>query len=64
MAPEFHLTPHEGHFDFLAPCSDALAKVAPPICQSEPGFDRAAFHEIFDAEVVRFFRTQLPPARP
>ena len=63
-APEFHLTPHEGHFDFLAPCTPALAKAAPPICQSEPGFDRAAFHQIFNTEVVRFFRTQLSPARP
>ena len=33
VAPEFHGVPGAGHFDFMAPCSDALAQVAPPICQ-------------------------------
>jgi predicted dienelactone hydrolase len=57
--PEMHVVAHAGHFDFLAPCSDALANVAPAICMSEPGFDRAAFHQSLDAEVVGFFQHAL-----
>ena len=57
--PEFHTVPGADHFDFLAPCSDALAKVAPFICKSAPGFDRAAFHASFDKAVVAFFEANL-----
>ncbi len=59
--PEFHVVPQAGHFDFLAPCSEALARVAPAICTSQPGFDRARFHRSFDAELVEFFRRNLGP---
>ena len=44
---------------FLAPCSDELARVAPDVCAEVGGFDRAAFHAAFDAEVVRFFDRAL-----
>ena len=57
--PEDHLVPRAGHFDFLAPCSDALAKAAPEVCDSEPGFDRAAFHRDMNAAIVAFFRKTL-----
>jgi predicted dienelactone hydrolase len=57
--PEFHVVANADHFDFLAPCSDRLRQQAPQICVSRPGFDRAAFHERFDAEVVRFFERTL-----
>jgi predicted dienelactone hydrolase len=57
--PEFHLVAKADHFDFLAPCTAELAKVAPDICQSIAGFDRAEFHQRFNAEVVRFFRETL-----
>jgi predicted dienelactone hydrolase len=57
--PEYHVVPGAGHFDFLAPCSEALARVAPDICSDDGGFDRAAFHRSFDREVVRFFSTTL-----
>jgi predicted dienelactone hydrolase len=57
--PEFHLVAKADHFDFLAPCSAELAKIAPDICQSLSGFDRGEFHERFNAEVVRFFRETL-----
>jgi predicted dienelactone hydrolase len=59
--PEDHLVAHAGHFDFLAPCSEALAKVAPAICVSAPGFDRAAFHAEMNQAIVAFFKAQLPP---
>ena len=57
--PEFHLVAKADHYDFLAPCSDLLRKYAPAICVSAPGFDRAAFHQAFDGEVVRFFERTL-----
>lgn len=55
QAPDYHVVAGAGHFDFLAPCSGALASVAPPICTSAAGFDRAAFHVSFNAAVVSFF---------
>lgn len=57
--PETHLVPRAVHYDFLAPCSAELAKRVPAICASEPGFDRAAFHEQFDRDVVAFFTEKL-----
>jgi predicted dienelactone hydrolase len=57
--PEFHHIPAAGHFDFLAPCADP--EMAPQICASSPGFDRAQFHAQFDAEVVRFLSRNLTP---
>jgi predicted dienelactone hydrolase len=58
-APEFHLVDNADHFDFLAPCSDRLRQLAPQICISRPGFDRAAFHADFNAKVVAFFQKTL-----
>ncbi|HEV2532512.1 alpha/beta hydrolase family protein [Phenylobacterium sp.] len=54
---EYRLAPHADHFDFLPPCSDQLAKLAPDVCVSN--IDRAAFHKTFNAEVVRFFKKTL-----
>lgn len=59
VAPDFHAVPGAGHFDFLPPCADP--SLAPPLCASGPGFDRAAFHVDFDAEVVAFFRATIGP---
>jgi len=33
--------------------------MAPAICTSVAGFDRAAFHVGFDSEVVKFFKKTL-----
>ncbi len=59
--PEFHTVPGAGHFDFLAPCADPAAM--PQLCQSAPGFSRAAFHASFDAAVVWFFTAKLTSQR-
>lgn len=56
-SPEFHTVPNAGHFDFLAPCADS--SLAPQLCQSAPGFDRAAFHTRFNEAVVGFFASRL-----
>lgn len=61
MPPEYHVVAGADHFDFLAPCSDPLAHVAPTICQERGGFDRAAFHRTFNRDVVRFFTRTLHP---
>lgn len=62
-APETHVVADAGHFDFLAPCSPALAAIQPMICSSAAGFDRAAFHADFNGKVVRFFQQQLAKGR-
>ncbi|ALL70845.1 putative lipoprotein signal peptide (plasmid) [Paraburkholderia caribensis MBA4] len=57
--PEYHVVPNAGHYDFLPPCNAHLARKMPALCDSLPGFDRAAFHEQFNGDVVDFFRTAL-----
>jgi predicted dienelactone hydrolase len=57
--PEYRRVEGAGHFDFLPPCSPELAAAATMICAPTPGFDRAAFHEMLNREVVRFFRETL-----
>lgn len=59
QAPDYHVVPNAGHFDFLAPCSSALASIAPAICASAPGFDRVKFHANLNAAVVGFFSKTL-----
>jgi predicted dienelactone hydrolase len=59
MPPETHVVADAGHYDFLKPCSAELATRVPAICTSKPGFDRAAFHERFDRDIVAFFKRTL-----
>lgn len=60
--PEYHLVSGAGHYDFLPPCSPHLAAIVPSICADPTGFDRAAFHQMFNLELVRFFRAALNDA--
>ena len=57
--PSYHVVQGADHFDFLAPCTPAMAEAAPAICISAPGFDRAAFHGTFNIMVVSFFTGAL-----
>jgi predicted dienelactone hydrolase len=57
--PDYHVVAHAGHYDFLPPCSARLAEAAPQICVDPLGFDRTAFHRVFNAQVVRFFQSAL-----
>ncbi len=57
--PEYHVVASADHMDFLSPCDAEKTRIVPAICESASGFDRAAFHAMFDAEVVRFFRANL-----
>ena len=55
-APELHVVPGAQHFSFLTPCG----WIGPPLlCRDGAGFDRRAFHETLDREIVRFFETQF-----
>ncbi len=58
-SPEMHRVPNADHYDFLAPCPEALARAVPAICVSRPGFDRSAFHRAFNDSVTAFFRRTL-----
>ncbi len=61
-APEgldYRVVANAGHFDFLAPCSAALASIAPAICASEVGFDRLTFHASFNAAAIGFLKKAL-----
>ena len=57
--PDYHVVNKAGHFDFLVPCSVALANIALAICKSAPGFDRMTFHQTFNSSVVDFFGKNL-----
>lgn len=57
--PDYQVVDGADHWDFLAPCTPALARTAPPICGEIGGFDRAAFHKVFNAAVVAFFAAKL-----
>jgi predicted dienelactone hydrolase len=59
---EYHIVGNAGHFAFLPPCTPWLLGKRPELCIDAPGFDRAAFHKRFDANVVRFFQTRLTKA--
>jgi len=59
QTPEEHVVSGAGHFAFLPPCGQALAKQVPQICIDDPRFDREAFHRDFNREVVGFFQKAL-----
>ncbi|MFN7153018.1 MAG: alpha/beta hydrolase family protein [Acidovorax sp.] len=62
-APDWHVAANAEHYAFLAPCSPALAEAAPEICRDAAGFDRAAFHQTFNAQVAGFFQRHIPASK-
>lgn len=70
IPPEYHQVANAGHFAFLAPCGwskrGAIAVMqlfgVERICSDSQEFDRRAFHDLFNAEVVRFMSTQIGPS--
>ncbi|MEH6420685.1 alpha/beta hydrolase family protein [Pseudomonas sp. CGJS7] len=56
---EFAEVPGAGHYAFLPPCGEELAKAAPVICKDAAGVDRARIHEKINADAVRFFDAQF-----
>jgi predicted dienelactone hydrolase len=53
--PEFHRTANSAHLSFNVPCSNESI-----VCTDPPGFDRTDFHRKFNAQVLEFFRKNLP----
>ena len=51
--------PGAGHFTFLAPCSDRLAREEPALCRDAPGIDRKALHLSVNAELAAFLDKEL-----
>lgn len=56
---EYHVVPNATHWAFLFICPPAMVKAVPDLCTNAPGFDRAAFHKDFNADVRAFFRANL-----
>jgi len=60
---EFHLVDGPGHFVFRPPCRPELEAALPKVwvmaCVDPPGFDRAAFHRQFNADVAAYFARTL-----
>lgn len=61
--PDWHVAANAGHFAFLAPCTPAMTQALPELCRDRPGFERADFHALFNAEVVAFFKQTLASGR-
>ena len=62
-APDWHVAANAGHFAFLAPCPPALVEAMPAICRDAAGFDRVAFHQTFNAQVLAFFQQHIAAAK-
>ena len=62
-APDWHVAANAGHFAFLAPGPPALMEAMPAICRDAAGFDRVAFHQIFNAQVLAFFQRHIAAAK-
>jgi len=56
---EYRVVPNAAHFALLTPCPRELAQKRAELCTDAPGFDRVAFHQQFDADVLAFFRAHL-----
>ncbi len=59
MRPEFHMVPNSTHLSFVAPCAPNAGGAAAKICIDPPGFDRMAFHQQFNMQVLAFFQRNL-----
>jgi predicted dienelactone hydrolase len=57
--PEYRIVKGAGHYAFIAPCPEALMEEDPDICRDRLGFDRIAFHERFNAQILDFFHRSL-----
>jgi predicted dienelactone hydrolase len=56
VKPDYHVVSAAGHFAFIPPWPPDAVKDFPRQCTDRPGFDRAAFHKEFNADVLAFFR--------
>lgn len=57
--PPYHQVENSTHLSFLRPCAPEEMSRLGDLCADPPGFDRAAFHRQFNAEVLAFLRANL-----
>ena len=61
---EYRVARGAGHFAYLAPCPASWRDSAEKLCKDPDGFDRVRWHQLMNAEVVRFFTQHLRPPGP
>lgn len=59
LVPEYRIVKGAGHYAFIAPCPEALIEEDPDICADRPGFNRIAFHERFNQQILDYFNRTL-----
>jgi predicted dienelactone hydrolase len=59
LVPEYRIVKGAGHYAFLAPCPEALIEEDPDICRDRPGFDRIAFHQRLNDQILDYFNRTL-----
>jgi predicted dienelactone hydrolase len=59
---DHRVVPNAGHFSFQTPFPAAMTRPEFPPSQDPPGFDRAAFQHVLQAEVLAFLRAALAAA--
>lgn len=57
--PEYRIVKGAGHYAFLSPCPEALIEEDPDICRDRPGFDRIAFHQRLNEQMLDYFNRTL-----
>lgn len=55
----FTKVPNSQHFSFFTVCPASIADREPVICKDPQGFDRAAFHQRLNDDLIAFFRAHL-----
>ena len=59
LVPEYRIVKGAGHYAFLAPCPEALMEEDSDICRDRPGFDRIAFHQRLNDQILDYFNRTL-----
>lgn len=59
LSEDLKIVSGAGHYTFLAPCSERLAKDMPELCKDGPGVDRKYVHQKISAEIVFFLNKVL-----
>ena len=57
--PEYRIVKGAGHYAFLTPCPEALMEEEPDFCRDRLGFDRAAFHQRLNDQILDYFNRTL-----
>jgi len=64
LVPEYRIVKGAGHYAFLAPCPETLMDEEPDICRDRLGFDRIAFHQRLNDQILDYFNRTLDVENP